>query len=348
MLLAQGIIKLGDLFLSVLEQFRDGRGDLMGFAHGLVAYRSAGLLILPTGVAEVLTRQVLDYFDQNEFPVIWLKENISYGDIMAAINSRLCSGDQNEINLSRLNRIQRGAIGEEEKRSLLLNVNPEFDGLIRSIYVKGEFRSPWFSTRLSEDYADLRGCTILFGEYTIILLSGKNQKQLKTNSNMIAGRLGSYFENYHIGFSRIHPLEESEEVLREGELAVRVSDALQVLQQSYDPLLTQQLMFSLCDSPEAQEFYKAYVETISEGLSENMLGEYLRTVALFVAYRGNYAQVAQELNQHINTVRYRINRVKQILSMEDDTVRFYETISIATKLGICFGTEKLNFLQKGE
>ena len=94
-LLAQGIIKAGDLFLSCLEQFRDGQGDLMGFAKGLVSYRSAGLLILPTGAVETLTEQVLDYFDQNEFPVIRLKANFSYGDIMTAINSRLRSGDQN-------------------------------------------------------------------------------------------------------------------------------------------------------------------------------------------------------------------------------------------------------------
>lgn len=347
-LLAQGIIKPGDLFLSVLEQFRDGQGDLMGFARGLVSYRSAGLLILPTGAAEVLTQQALDYFDQNDFPVIRLKENISYGDIMAVINSRLRSGDQNEINLSRLNRIRRGGIGEAEERRLLLSINPDFTGSIRSIYVKGEFRSPWFSAKLPADYADLQGCAILIGEYTVILLSGKDQKQLKIRSNMIASQLGSYFDHYHIGFSRIHPLQEIREVLREGELAVRVSDALQVLQQSYDPLLTQQLMFSLRGSPEAREFYKAYVEMMSGGLSENMLGEYLRTIALFVAHKGNYAQVAQELNQHINTVRYRINRVKQILNMEDDTVRFYETISIATKLGICFETENLDFLQKGE
>lgn len=347
-LLAQGIIKPGDLFLSVLEQFRNGQGDLMGFARGLVSYRSAGLLILPTGAAEVLSQPVLDYFDENDFPVIWLQANISYGDIMAAINNWLRSGDRNEINLSKLNRILQGGIGESEKRQLLLNINPEFIGLIRSIYVKGEFRSPWFSAKLSEDYAYLQSSSILFGEYTIILLSGTDQKQLKTNSNMIASQLGSYFEDYHIGFSRIHPLEEIEEVLREGELAVKVSDTLQVLQQSYDPLLTQQLMFTLRNSTEAQDFYRAYVETIAGGLSENMLQEYLHTVKLFVAHKGNYAQVAQELNQHINTVRYRINRVKQILNMEDDTVRFYETISIATKLGICFETKNLNFLQKGE
>ncbi len=116
-LLAQGIIKAGDLFLSCLEQFRDGQGDLMGFAKGLVSYRSAGLLILPTGAVETLTEQVLDYFDQNDFPVIWLKANFSYGDIMTAINSRLRSGDQNEINLSRLNRILRGGNRRDREAS---------------------------------------------------------------------------------------------------------------------------------------------------------------------------------------------------------------------------------------
>lgn len=34
----------------------------------------------------------------------------------------------------------------------------------------------------------------------------------------------------------------------------------------------------------------------------------------------------------MNTVRYRLNRVKGALGMEEDQVRFYETIALAAKL----------------
>lgn len=346
-LLSKGIIRTGDLFLSCLEQFQDGRGNMRGFSQSLVFYHSAGLLLLPTASVDVLDQQTLAFFEQNDFPVIWLKINFSYGDIMTTINNLLHYSDENEINLSRLNRLLQDGLSPGEKKKLLFSINPEFEEYIRAIFVKGPLLSQWMSSKLLSDCKELHGYSILLDrDYTLVLLSGKDQKQLRIRSNVIAGRLDGYFSEYHIGYSRIHHLDEIAEVLHEGELAVRVSDVLHVPQQSYDPLLTHQLIFTLQNSLEAHEFYNAYVKAVAQGISGNMLDDYLHTVELFVAHKGNYKQVAEALNQHVNTIRYRINRIKQSLGMEDDAIRFYETISLATKLGICFGSESLNFLQK--
>ena len=38
------------------------------------------------------------------------------------------------------------------------------------------------------------------------------------------------------------------------------------------------------------------------------------------------------LRQHENTVRYRINRVKTLLNMEHDPIRFYEAVGAAVHL----------------
>lgn len=345
-ILEEGVIKEGDLFLSCLEQFRQDSTSLRGFAESLVQYRSAGLLVIPTGALDVLSREILSYFDRENFPVIVIRSNFSYGDIMSAVNRRLHVEDTNARKLSLLRDIMSGNLDEAGRLRTIRAVNPDFGEQIRAIYVSGMLRSQSFQTQLLRDIARIRQASVVSGRFTLFLLSGGDQKKVRSLSNMISEQLGNYFTRYRVGYSRIHPLAEIREVLREGELAVRLSSALELEQLSYNPLLTEQLMFTLKDSTEAREFYRAYVDTISGALSGNMLQEYLHTVELFVAHKGNYAEVAQELNQHVNTVRYRMNRVKQVLNMEDDPIRFYETISIASKLGICFAYEKLNKLQK--
>ena len=38
------------------------------------------------------------------------------------------------------------------------------------------------------------------------------------------------------------------------------------------------------------------------------------------------------MNQHENTIRYRINKVRQLFNMEDDLISFYNTISVLTAI----------------
>ena len=67
--------------------------------------------------------------------------------------------------------------------------------------------------------------------------------------------------------------------------------------------------------------------------------EMILTVENYVANSGNFKTTAEMMSQHENTIRYRINRVKSALNMEEDTVKFNETIAIASKLRVLLGRE---------
>ena len=69
-------------------------------------------------------------------------------------------------------------------------------------------------------------------------------------------------------------------------------------------------------------------------IAEENLPEIILTIEKYVANSGDFKLTAEQLNQHVNTIRYRVNRVKSALHMENDTVKFNETIAIAVKLRI--------------
>nr|WP_243157966.1 helix-turn-helix domain-containing protein [Aminipila terrae] len=52
----------------------------------------------------------------------------------------------------------------------------------------------------------------------------------------------------------------------------------------------------------------------------------------FVENDGNYIKTAEALYLHKNTIRYRINKIKELHHMENSELNFYEQLSIAIKL----------------
>ena len=56
------------------------------------------------------------------------------------------------------------------------------------------------------------------------------------------------------------------------------------------------------------------------------------TALAYIENRGELKKTADKLNQHVNTIRYRINRIKEIIDYNDDNNYFYEQLFIAITL----------------
>jgi DNA-binding PucR family transcriptional regulator len=52
---------------------------------------------------------------------------------------------------------------------------------------------------------------------------------------------------------------------------------------------------------------------------------------LFIENDGDLRKTAEELFVHINTVRYRIDKIKKILNLENSSWAFNEQLSLAIK-----------------
>ena len=57
----------------------------------------------------------------------------------------------------------------------------------------------------------------------------------------------------------------------------------------------------------------------------------MNTLKAFVQNKGDYKLTALAVSQHENTVRYRMNKLRSWLDMDDDNISFYETISLIAK-----------------
>ncbi|MDE6902086.1 MAG: helix-turn-helix domain-containing protein, partial [Lachnospiraceae bacterium] len=84
-----------------------------------------------------------------------------------------------------------------------------------------------------------------------------------------------------------------------------------------------------------QDYYKRLYNLIQTFDNDGNL-ELIKTIQTFILCKGSYKETAKSLSQHENTIRYRLNRLRGLLGMEDDVILFHETMSVFVKLHLLF------------
>ncbi len=331
-MMEEGVVQEGDLFLSCLEQFPAENDDITRFFEGMIKYKAAGLMIVPTGRTDLVSGSLTDICRQADFPVIVVRRSNSYASIMEVVNRYIAIGSINEINAQKLDRIRESGLPARENVEILNSINPEVKENIVVLSVEGKLHSPLFSMELWRRYEENANDILVMGDTFTLILSGNDARQLKQRADSAAAQIKERYSDYRIGFSRIYEKRSIADALAESRDALKTSSLQGVTQYTYEPLSSFQLMMALRDSREARHFYEAYREAIEAKTSREMAEELMSTAELYVENHGDYKKTAEQINQHENTVRYRINRVRSALGMENDTIRFHETISIASKL----------------
>lgn len=331
-LVANGIVAPGDIFISCLEQFHPGDHTVQLFLNSLVEMETSGLLIVPTGTREVLTPSLLSFCEQHDYPVILLRSESSYAEIMTAVNRYLALNTRNSLNQQKMYRLRYEAVSEKEMMEVLHSMNPRFQESIAVIFADGQAFSELTLRDLTQ-YFERQGEDLLIsGNPHIILLSDSDKIRLEKHVHVAAGMLKKCLQDCRLGFSRIGSQRKIRRLLNEAELALEAAALLHQDENSYFPLSPFYLILSARDSAEEIDFYKAYKEAVRQFVSADALAEYLNTVQAFVENAGSYKLTASQIKQHENTVRYRIHRVKEALHMEENTIQFYETIALAVKI----------------
>ncbi|MEG0924863.1 MAG: PucR family transcriptional regulator [Anaerovoracaceae bacterium] len=332
------IVIEGDFFITCLEQFRYEPEKIQDFITSLIGKKCSGLFIVSEDCLNVMTDQVMEICNDNDFPVVITREEIPYAIIMDAINKYIAIDNLNAINTLKLEKILYGSENNTDKMEVLYSINPNIKQYLRVIYVDGNFNSEISQVELHTLYLNKKNDIFVKGNNNMVfILSDDEVKQLKHHSDATTVGLKDFMTDPILGFSRIYNRKDITKALEEGKRALDTAKTMNIKVQVYSPLSSLQLLVSVKDTQEAHDFYKAYVEAIKKHVSAENLAETLMTLETYVANSGSFSKTAAIMNQHENTIRYRVNKVKSALNLENDNIQFNETIAIAVKLRILIG-----------
>ncbi len=142
-------------------------------------------------------------------------------------------------------------------------------------------------------------------------------------------------QNVHIGVSDIrHHLFELKDALTESIAASVLSLETDRHYHLYQDLGVFQILLPFEETAELTRFSQKYIHFLQDHDDENQT-KLLETVVQFVLHGGDIVKTAHTLQQHKNTIRYRLEKVSMILDENILAKEHYENISMAIKIYLC-------------
>lgn len=327
----KSIVKKGDLYISGLDQFAAQPQELTKFIQVLVNFQCSALIITDEN-ANLITEDIKEQCNRGKLPLIMVSWTVSYASIMETINNIIIQKYYHIFNGNKLNEIHTGKLNDAEKKRVLESINPKFKKLLQIVIVRGNLHSPMMENDLMAYFLKRQKDVYIFHDNLhYFLISHDSEEELNQIQTIFCNYLEQYFSNYTAGVSAVHPKKEVNLCLDEGLLALDTAYYLQEKKIVYDNKSILTLIMKLKDSSELYSYYDSLKSLISIYRSEND-STLFNTCKMFVQCKGSYSETANLMGQSEATIRYRINKLRQILGFEDDIVQFHTCITMLTMI----------------
>ena len=327
----KSIVKKGDLYISGLDQFATQPQEFTKFIQVLVNFQCSALIITDEN-AHLITEEIKEQCNRGKLPLIMVSWTVSYASIMETINNIIIQKYYHIFNGNKLNEIHTGKLNDAEKKRVLESINPKFKKLLQIVIVRGNLHSPMMENDLMAYFLKRQKDVYIFHDNLhYFLISHDSEEELNQIQTIFCNYLEEYFSNYTAGVSAVHPKKEVNLCLDEGLLALDTAYYLQEKRIVYDNKSILTLIMKLKDSSELYSYYDSLKSLISIYRSEND-STLFNTCKMFVQCKGSYSETANLMGQSEATIRYRINKLRQILGFEDDIVQFHTCITMLTMI----------------
>lgn len=118
--LEKDILAPGDFFITSLLQFQPKSEELMQVLALLVKGNCSGLCVMMEERAELFSKEMLAFCEEKQFPVICMREDISYAEVLGVINQCILEEQTNVLNQLKLDKILASRTLPQERMKILL------------------------------------------------------------------------------------------------------------------------------------------------------------------------------------------------------------------------------------
>ena len=329
--LEKDILAPGDFFITSLLQFQQGSEELMRILELLVKGNCSGLCVMMEERAELFSEEMLVFCEEKRFPVICMREDISYAEVLCVINQCILEEQTNVLNQLKLDKILASRTLPQERMKILFSINPGIREYVQAVYIRDDQRKS-SRKKAAGEVCSAFDIFIPADNYDICILSADSMRELEQHRIVVCEQLLRSCHKSRLGIGRPYARYRVERTILEAGDALDMAQASERRLQVYDPLSPQQLLLPIRGSREMQEFYDEFCREIAAKTTEEGMKDILLTTRAYVQCNGDFRETARKLKQHENTIRYRINRLRNYLDVEEQPLLFHEIISLAVRI----------------
>lgn len=332
----------GEFILSSLMFAKNNPELLIEMVKNLYQNGVSGLAVKDVYYKE-LPEDVLHFAEEHAFP-IFLFSTTYFEDIIMQVNEQIKSINDYESLETKVDLLVKMHLNKAIVRDVALEINSGFRECFFVIYLKDKrFVS---EERLVSDIQHMKSNKIVAASDSIIkyrqgillIYTGEklDQAAYQKKIKFILGAAGLHLENYYIGISNLHAdnrtnLSNLGYGISESLFAGRTAEVEGTPVLYFREIGIYGILMPFHNELWVHNWYNSIIIPIQEH-DAKFNTELLPTALKFVENDGKVLETAEAMFIHKNTIRYRLNKIKEILRMEESNLDFLEQLSVAMKL----------------
>ena len=326
----------GDIYLSFLYFAVNDETYLQKLYERMTRNRAAALIVFDE-YFQSLPADFCALFDQKNIPVIFTDYHTSYSQTISAILASRMHAEFCRSVEDRLNSLIGHRIAQDEKNRIINELNPNFEKnavVLFALHRSGEKTDATSMFNLCN--AVKQNSRAYAAEYrngllVILTFSDSRLDEMERSVQAMISLLHQHMPATAIGISDLRPLPTLGTAISQSYTALSSGRAGAGQVVYYKHIGISRVLLDLYDTPALEDFYRDMTKPILDSDSENK-SQLFKTMITFAKLDMDYKKTASAMFVHENTVRYRINKIKELIPYGANDVDFRDTISFVYKI----------------
>ena len=310
-----------DVYFSMLYAFHDAKEKLHAELEFMRETKSSGLITYQKDVS-ALDSEFLKKANAYHIPIVALNNDVGLTELTYHIIDLIIQDGITQIRTANLENLLCRDAAESDYHRQITELTGVLEPFSQSVFVRTKENIPLNSFRIaSEDFL------LPLFDGMLYFINGKNEQHLNEKRSAFVHKLRSSSTSYRLGIGSIHESDALKRTLQESLHAFSFADFLKKNSCHYADLREYRLLLQLNGSDCLREWRDVFYVPLQES-DLNAKLDLLHLMELYVKKDGDYTSISNELFIHESTVRYRLNKIYEILGLHSST-QFYAEAKLA-------------------
>lgn len=322
-----------DFALTTLVAIKDRIDELYGAVETMIEV-GISCLAIKNIYFDYIPDEVLKLADKNNFPIMTF-ENTFTEDVIVSANRAIDEKREYDNLALKVDDILYKDLNDISIKRIARRINVNFKEKNIVAFCKKKNSKLAVIKSFSDKEMDEAFSKIIPYKDGYILINTFEEVNEKDIDNVILRRLkwwGFTEKDYVIGISDLHEkLGDIGKSIQESLYASKYSMLYKKSISFFDEIGVNKIILPTLDNPWIIKYYKEMIEPLID-YDKNHETELMNTALKYVENNGDIKATAEELYQHSNTIRYRIERISKILNENCRTKHFYEELAVAVRI----------------
>lgn len=286
-----------------------------------------------------LPAEVIDYADKKGFPIFIFDNSVFFEDIITEITDIVRSVDKYTQMEAKVDMILHKNSSKTLIRELAMEINSSFNENFIVLYLKEKrYASNKNIINILEKYkqdSHSKGDAALkYRDGILGIITSKKNDMIDWNKTVydFISSMNINFDKFYIGIGENHfAINDLNIGIAESLNAMRICEINSQDMIFYENIGIYKILLPYMNEHWINEFCLNLILPL-KNFDEKNGTEIFHTAVTYIENDGNIKETARALFMHENTIRYRINKVKEILNMQNLDGSFYEQLSVAIKI----------------